>query len=226
MFVKIFMDILLVTVLLFGAVFGYKKGFLKSVSRPIRFFAAVFTAISISDPISRKIIEPIVKTPVTNQIKGYLLENCPGITPESALEELPTLLKFSASFLDVDVSSLSPENTIDAIVDSLASPVVHIVSLIFTFIFVYFISKLLYSLLISLVSSRFNSGAIGLPNKLLGAFFGLIFAVALAWIVTLIFDFVIHLSVFEDVAWAVNFEGGALYGFFSKNSPIDILLGF
>ena len=226
MFVTVIMDLLIVLILLFGLVHGYKKGFLKSMARPIRFFASLLTAFWLADTISREIIERMIKNPVTNQIKSYLLENCPTITPLNASKELPTLLKFSASLLGVDVSTLSAENTIDEIVDKLASPVVHLVSLIFAFILVYFISKLVYSLFISLISSSFKSGAIGLPNKVLGATFGLLFSAAIAWIVAITFEFVIHSSVLQSVAWAYNFEAGAVFTFFSKNSPIDILLSF
>ena len=226
MFVKIVMEILLISALLLGLVLGYKKGFLKSAARPIRFFAALFVAFWVSDPISRNIVEPIIKNPVTNQIKGYLIENCPNITPQSASEDLPTLLKFSASIMNVDLSTLSSENTIEEIVNLLASPVVHLFSIIITFILVYFVTKLLCSLLITVISYFFKSGAIGLPNKLLGAIFGLFFAAGIAWIATMVFDFVIHTEMLASVAWAQNFEGGAVFNFFSQNSPIDILLGF
>ena len=65
-----------------------------------------------------------------------------------------------------------------------------------------------------------------LPNKLLGAFFSLILAASIAWIFSIAFDFVIHSSLFAEAKWAIEFEGGAIYKFFNKTNPIDILLGF
>ena len=225
-FADILIEILLCAILVFGLVYGYRKGFIKSILKPVRFFAALATAFWIADPISRKLIEPAINTPVTNRIKAYLIENCPAITPDSASEELPTLLKFAASILNVDIESLSPENTISSIVDSLASPIVHLVSVVVTFILVYFISKFVYSILISLLASSMKSGVLGLPNKLLGAVISFFFAVAVAWTFSVAFDFVIHSAVFAESEWAIAFDGGAIYKFFNKTNPIDILLGF
>ena len=226
MFLKIALDVLLTLILLVGIYLGYRRGFVKSVAGPVRFFASLATAYWLADPISQNLLEPIIRTPVTNQIKGYLIENCPAITPESAADELPTLLKFAASLLGVDTTSLSSENTITAIVDSLASPIVHLVSVIITFVLVYFLAKLVYSILISLIASFFSSGVLGLPNKILGCVFSFFFAVIFAWILTLGFDFVIHSSLFAESAWAQEFEGGIIYRFFNMTNPVDILLSF
>lgn len=226
MIIEIVLDALLILMLLIGIFMGYRRGFVKSIAKPVRFFASLATAFWLANPISNKFIEPIIKAPVTNQIKGYLLENCPNITPESASDELPTLLKFAASLLEVDISTLSSENTISAIVDSLASPIVHLVSVIFTFIIIYFLSKLVYSIFISLLSGFFGSGVLSLPNKLLGCVFSLFFAAVSAWLFTVAFDFIIHSSLFAESAWVKNFEGGVIYKFFGKNNPVDILLGF
>lgn len=225
-FIEIILEVVFCLILLVGVIYGYRRGFLKSISKPVRFFASIATAFWLADPISRSVVEPMINTPITNQIKSYLLENCPGITPETASDELPTLLKFAASILNVDIAELSPQNTISAIVDSLASPIVHLVSLVFTFIAVYFLAKLVFWILISIISVSFKSGVLSLPNKLLGAFFSLILAASIAWIFSIAFDFVIHSSLFAEAKWAIEFEGGAIYKFFNKTNPIDILLGF
>ncbi len=224
--VEIIIEVLLCAVLLFGLISGYRKGFLKSILKPVRFFASLATAFWLADPISRSFFEPMINTPVTNQIKDYLVENCPQITADNAAEELPTLLKFAASILNVDVGSLSSEDTISEIVDHLASPIVHIVSVVLTFILVYFIAKLVFSLLISLLSSSMNSGVLSLPNKIFGCVFSFIFAVAIAWLFSVLFDFIVHSALFAETAWGKEFEGGAIYKFFNKTNPVDILLGF
>ena len=224
--VKISLDVFLVLVLLAGIYLGYKRGFVKSIAKPVRFFASLATALSIAPGVSQVILEPIIKAPVTNKIKDYLLENCPNITPESASEELPTLLKFAASLLDVDTATLSSENTIGAIVDALASPIVHFVSVIITFILVYFIFKLIFTLLIAMLDKFFDNRVLSVPNKLLGAFFSFFLAMAAAWVFTIVFDFVIHSAILEKTLIAEKFEGGIVYGFFNKTNPVDILLGF
>lgn len=226
MILQVIFDIILALILLVGLIVGYKRGFIKAISAPVRFFASLITAFWLVEPISEKVFEPIIKTPVTNQINSYLLENCASITPESAAEELPTLLKFAASVLDVDVASLSPENTIAAIVDSLASPVVHVISMIISFIVIYFVAKLVYKILFAMLSPVFNAGPLSIPNKLLGCVFSLFIAAVIAWLLTLVFDFALNSSILEGNSLVEDFEGGFIYGFFNKHNPIDILLGF
>ena len=226
MILKVVLDIILSLILLIGLIIGYKRGFIKAISSPVRFFASLLTAFWLVEPVSEKIIKPLIETPVTNQITSFLLENCSNITPENAADELPTLLKLAAYALDLDFSTLTTENVISEIVASLASPVVHIVSLIASFVLVYFVAKLVYKLVLGILNPVFNAGPLSVPNKLLGCVFSLFFSAVFAWILTLAFDFVIHSSIFEGSAIAQGFEGGVVYGFFNKHNPIDILLGF
>lgn len=223
---NIVLDAILLIILVGGMVLGYKRGFIKSITKPVRFFAAIFTAFKLASPIAKNFLEPMIKTPVTNQIRDYLVKNCPSITPETASEELPTLLKFAASIMNVDIEALSPVDTVSAIVESLADPVIHLLSVIVTFIIVYFLAKLVYSLVLSIFSSMFNDGVLGFPNKILGCVFTLLFAVVISWVFVVLFDFVINSSVFVNAAWAKDFEGGVIYRFFAKNSPVDLLLSF
>lgn len=226
MILQTILDIILAIILLVGLIVGYKRGFVKAISAPVRFFASLLTSFWLVEPISEKVLEPMIKTPVTNQINSYLLENCASITPESAAEDLPTLLKFAASALDVDVTALSSENTIAAIVDALASPVVHIISMIVSFIVIYFVAKLVYKIVLAMLSPVFAAGPLSVPNKLLGCVFTLFIAAIFAWLLTLVFDFAVHSSLFAGNTAVQEFEGGFIYGFFNKHNPVDMLLGF
>ncbi len=223
---NIVLDIILLVILFGGLVLGYKRGFIKSITKPVRFFAAIVTAFKLASPIAERLLEPRIKIPVTNQIRDYLLENCPAITPETASDELPTLLRLAASIMNVNIEELSPGDTISKIVESLADPVVHLLSVIFTFILVYFIAKLVYSLILSILSSMFKDGVLGFPNKILGSVFTLLFAVVISWVFVVLFDFAINSSVLADAVWVKDFEGGVIYRFFAKNSPVDLLLSF
>ena len=223
---NIVLDIILLVILIGGLVLGYKRGFIKSITKPVRFFAAIFTAFKLASPIAKSFLEPLIKTPATNQIRDYLVKNCPTITPETASDELPTLLKFAASVMNVDIENLSPGDTVSAIVESLADPVIHLLSVIVTFILVYFIAKLVYSLVLSMLSSMFKDGVLGFPNKILGSVFTLFLAVVISWVFVVLFDFAISSSILADAVWVKDFEGGVIYRFFAKNSPIDLLLSF
>ena len=220
------LDIVILLFMILSLIWGYKRGFIKSVARPVRFFASIATAFWLASPIAQGFLEPAIKTPVTNQIRDYLVDNCPNITPETATEELPTLLRVAASIMDVDIATLSPVDTISEIVDSLASPVIHLISVILTFILVYFVAKLVFSFVLSILSSMFNDGVLGLPNKLFGCVISFLFAIVISWAFVVVFDFAINSSFFADMEWAQKFEGGIIYKFFVKNSPVDLLLSF
>jgi len=226
LFFEIILDVILSVALLVGIIVGYKKGFLKSISKPVRFFTSIAASFWLADPVAEAFFVPIINTPVSNQIKDYLMEHCPQITPDTATDELPTLLKFAASLLDVDISTLSPENTIAEIVDLLASPLVHLISVIISFIIVYFVAKIAFTLLFWLLELFFKSSPLSMPNKILGSLFGLIFALSVAWIFCVVFDFVINSAFFEESEFFLEFEGGPFYRFFNKTNPVDILLGF
>ena len=226
MFFSILFDILLMLIVLLGILIGVKRGFVKTVAKPVRFFASLITAFFLANPISVRFIEPLLKAPLSNQIKTYLYNHCPNITPETASEELPSILKFAATSLGVDVSSLSSENTISAIVDALASPVVHFVSVIITFILLYFVAKLIYTLLTSLLIALFDTGFLTVPNKVLGAIFNALAAIVIAWFIAIAFDFIIHLPALSNVTWLSEFEGGFVYNLLNRLNPIDIVLGF
>jgi len=227
---KIILEIILIAFLLFELVWGYKRGFVKSLAKPVRFFASIATAFWLAKPFSNKFIQPIVeklvKNPLTNQIEDYLNTNCPTLGPENAHDELPTLLKLAASYENIDIAEVSTADFIPAIVDKLISPVIVFISVVITFILTYFLAKLLYTFIIAFLSSTLNKGVIGLPNRILGSAFCFLFAIVISWAFVMIFGLVINSSAFAEASWAQGFEGGPLYRFFSKNSPLDILLSF
>jgi uncharacterized membrane protein required for colicin V production len=226
MIVDIIIDALIVVVVLLGIFLGIKLGFVKLIAKPIKFCLSVAISAWLCNPIAKNILVPLIGAPISNQIKSYLIQNYPNLTPETALEELPSILKVAAMFLDIDVSSLSPETIIESVVDSLALPIIYIISLVLTFVVLYFVSKLLLSLLLSLLNSVFDDGFLSLPNKILGCIFNTFASLALVWILTVGFEFVIHLPIFEGYAWVQEFNGGFIYSFFKSLNPVDLLLSF
>ncbi|MBO5879332.1 MAG: hypothetical protein J6Q68_02110 [Clostridia bacterium] len=226
MILDIVIDALIVVVVLVGIFLGIKLGFVKIIAKPIKFCLSVAISAWLCNPIAKNVLVPLIGAPVSNQIKSYLIQNYPNLTPETALEEIPTILKFAATLLDIDASALSPESIIESLVDTLALPLIYILSLIVTFVVLYFLSKLLLSVLFSLLNSVFDDGFLSLPNKILGCVFNTFAALALIWIFTVAFEFVIHLPLFESYAWVQEFNGGFIYSFFKSLNPVDLLLSF
>ena len=220
---SIIVDLVLIGILVLAFILGLKRGFVKSVSKPVRFFASFATAYGLASPFANGIVVPIIGGAVKTQIKGYLLESCPNITPET-IDELPTLLKLGAAMSGTDLNSFTSENIINTIVDALADPVIFILAVIVSFILLYFLSKLFYTIALAIVNSVFKVSVLDKPNKVLGCIINTFAGFCVAWTLTVLFDFFIHLPMFGE--WAIGFEGGFIYRFFTMMSPIELLLSF
>jgi hypothetical protein len=84
----------------------------------------------------------------------------------------------------------------------------------------------LLSILIAVLNSVFEHGILGVCNKILGFVFCGSIAFIIAWMFVLLFSYCINIPFVADMAWASGFDGGFLYDFFKRMSPLDILLSF
>ena len=229
MLFKILVDVILVLVIIVGAIFGFKRGFFLTVTKPVKWFLAFLLAFALAGPVADSVIQPIIEEPVTNQLTEYLEEKCEGITPENADKKLPTLLKLAAGAFDIDVNKIGEDGEgsfISAIVDELALPAVHLVSVILSFFLTYILAKIALSISISLLNHVFEVGVLDTFNKALGLVFGAAFAFVAAWLLVVVFGYVISIPAVAKTEFASSFEGGLIYNFFKKMSPLDLLLSF
>ena len=229
MALKIIIDIIIVLIIGFGAFWGVKKGFIATLAKPVKFFASLILAIMLSTIVATYIVEPIVEEPITSQISHFLVEKCENATVENADERIPTVLKFAAGVVGINIKDITA-STIDEYVSSLVSelshPVVHIFSIIVSFAFLYLVLRLLFTLIFALINHLLNRGFIGVINKILGCVFTTLFAVIIAWAFVSVFDYALNLPFLSDKEWAMNFDGGYIYKFFKSISPIELLLSF
>lgn len=229
MAVNIIIDIILIGILAVGAIIGVKRGFILTIAKPVKTFAAIFTAYALSSPFATAIVQPLIQPPITNEIAKYLSKKCADISAQNANTKLPTLLKYAAGKAGVDVTALTGENSeqyIQSLVDNLASPAIHIIAVIIAFIALYFLSKLLYTFVVSVVNSTLDHGVVGTLNKVLGCVFTTFFAFVVAWGLTTVFGAVISLPAVANTKWGSEFSGGYIYQFFKSFTPIDLLLSF
>ena len=229
MLASVILDIVLAGIIVLGFFIGIKCGFIKIIAKPVRAVASLSIALGFSSGYSAKYVEPKIYTTVSSKLSDYLYTHCQNITPENASEELPTLLKISAAIFGIDINSFTPESfdsLIDSIVSTLTAPLVRVISLIISFLILFFISKLIFTLVFHIINNVFDSGVLGLPNKILGSIFSTAFAIILAWGLTAVFDFAVHSSLFSEVEWMTDFNGGPIYRLFKNLNPIDLLLGF
>lgn len=228
-FVDIIVDLILVAIIAAGVIIGIKRGFFLTVVKPIRWALTLVLALALASPIADLIIQPMIEAPITNQISSYLSEKCADITASTADKDLPTLLKFAAGAVGVDVSALSGANSeeyIKSLVDALALPAINIIAVIISFFVLYFVLKIVLKLLINLLNKLIDGGLFGALNKTLGCVFNTLLAIIVAWAFTSVFEYIISLPVFVDAGITDAFNGGFIYKFFKSMSPIDLLLSF
>ena len=230
MFANILFDLILTAILAAGIYIGIKNGFISTVARPVKLVAAIAIALSLASVVGSAIIEPIIGPAISNKLSGILIEKYSDITAATASESLPTLIKFAASLCGVDVTAVANAadgiSVIEAIVESVTSPVVEVVATIAGFILVYFIAKLLLSIAVYFIDSMFNSGIAGTANKILGAVFTFLLAFIVAWAFTAVSEFLLNIPLIAEANWVENFDGGILYRFFRSFAPLDLLLSF
>ena len=210
-------DVILVSFVLIGFIIGLKRGFIRSVQAPLCFVGSLASAYMLADPVSVNLIEPMIGASLTKQLSEYLMSNC---SDPSA--ELPTLVKLAAGIVNIDLEG----KTIEQIILEIASPTVHVVTVIIMFIVLCFVSKLVLKLAFKILDSIFNSSILVIPNKIIGCALNALIGAVFSWVTVFVFNFVIHLDSMSEVAWAQEFVGGPVYNFFLNLSPLDLLLGF
>ena len=230
MFANIIFDLILLGILAAGVIIGIKNGFISTVARPVKFFAALALALSLAVSVGNAIVEPIIGPAISNKISGILIEKYSDITAETASESLPTLIKFAASLCGVDIAGVASTadgaRIIESIVNSVTAPVVDIVATIAGFFITFFVAKILLGILLHFINGLFASGIAGTANKILGAVFTFLLAFIIAWAFTATSEFLLNIPVFAKAKWVENFSGGLLYRFFRSFAPLDLLLSF
>ena len=225
----IIVDAIIVILFLLGAFLGYRKGFFFTATKPIKWFAAIILALSLSGTVASAVVVPIIEEPITNQISDYLTEKCDEITPENAKDELPTLVRLAAGLADVDIESIEGETTAEFIfstVDKLAEPLIYLIAVIISFFGVYFVSKFVLAILLAILNKIFLTGVLGVCNKILGLVVGLFLAFVLLWVAVMLFGYVVSIPSIAETDFAKTFDGGFIYKFIKSMSPLDILLSF
>jgi hypothetical protein len=59
-----------------------------------------------------------------------------------------------------------------------------------------------------------------------GVVFGAAFAFVLAWLLVILWGYVISIPMLAEIEWIQSFNGGYVYRFFDAFTPLDLLLSF
>ena len=230
MITNIIFDLILLAILVIGAIIGIKNGFVYTVAKPIKFFAAIMLAFALAGFVGKCIVEPIIGPAITHKVSEILIDKYSEITASDAAAKLPTLIRLAAGLAGVDITeaaeSAGASSVIEAIVVKVTSPLVTIIGRFLGFVIAYFVCKILLSLLLKIVNGIVNAGVVGKVNKTLGCIFTLFLAFIVCWMLTAISEFIFNIPVIASAGWVQRFTGGILYRFFRLFTPLDLLLSF
>ncbi len=226
MAINIIIDVILVAIVVIGAIIGATKGFFHTISRPVRFFLAFFLAFQLTEWFSLTIVEPIIGAPLTNQLTTYL-NNAFAQSEVIQFAELPTLIRLAVGLMNIDVpETIDTQEFFTSLVDKLTGPAIHLVSIIISYIFLYFVLKFLLWIVFSILNKVFDTGVVGVVNRILGVIFNTAFGFIVSWGLVVVFGYVVSLPVVAETAWGAQFTGGFVYEFLKSLSPLDLLLSF
>lgn len=222
----ILIDLILLGIVAYGVYMGVKKGFVKIIGKPVKTIASLILAYTCCSWFGKLLIAPLINAPISGYVSDFIYKNLPNISPETSIEELPTLIKMAIAAFNVDLTAAPGESYIDSVVGLISSPVVNLISIVLGFVALFFIGKLLFAFAFYLLNKFCSAGLLGKVNKILGMVFGILMFVFASWGVAVLLSIIFHLPVFDGVRLISEFEGGFVYRFFNTFNPIVLLLSF
>lgn len=219
-------DLILVVILAIGVIVGIKRGFIASISKPVRRILAILIAFSCAASVGAVIVSPLISEPITTRITESLYANCPDITADTAVAELPLILKMVAGMAGVDISEAAEgtDDVIKALVEVISAPAIQAISSAIAFVLLFILSNLLLRLLFFILNHYSQEGILGIINRGVGCLINMLFAFVIDWLLVSVFAFLLDSALLSSTEWAVNFYGGFVYRFFDTLNPLELLL--
>lgn len=225
MFLSLLLEVILLTVIVGGSFYGYKKGLFRMAAGPIRTALCLVISLSLCDPVGEAVIAPLIRTPVRSYLLEFMQERV-AYSTDGAIARIPTLLRMAGAAFGVSYDNSAVNTTVETVVDAFTEPLIALISRAVAFILLFILSKFLFKLLVYLADSFLGIGIIGRLNRLLGAALSICIAIACAWAFTSAVDYLFRLDIFENSRLVGDFDGGLLYRFFKNLNVINLLLSF
>lgn len=224
MFLKVFTDLILVFILIGGSYYGYKRGLIMLLARPLRPYLSLLVAFNYCRPLGSFAITPIIEKPITELIRKYLYDRFIGASLEEGIEEIPTVLRLALTGLGVGIKGEAHtlEDAMEIILLTLSDMLVDLLSTVIAFLLIFIITKLAISLLVNLIDLLADKSLLGAVNR----FLGIVVSFALSLIAARLVAVGIYHLMDAKVIDASSFNGGPLFRFFISFSPLGLLLGF
>ena len=232
MFFNILFDLVILSFIVLGGIYGVKKGFISAIARPVKKISSVVLAMLLANPIGNALISPIIGPAISHKVSDILIEKYSNVLASSANESLPTVIRFAASMSGINLSESATtadgKILMEHIADSVTSPIVSILAVAAGFVVSFFIVKTLLNILFAFLDKKAKNskGAINKLNKILGCVFAVLLSLAIAWCFTVSIEFFFNIPILARANAIDNFTGGPVYKLFKSISPLELLLSF
>ncbi len=234
------LDILVVAVLVFSVVLGWKRGFVKSLLHFAGSLISLVLAVVLAAPIGSFFNDLFIADWLSSSVESKLAEQLAamGDSFSSLFENMPEgfsslIDRFGIGKGDLEEQyvQMAAENKTDALIteelaDYLTASAARAVSCVLAFLIVYIVAFVLVKLLSRLIDPIFRLPLLHTANALLGALLGFLVAIVFLWVAALLIEHVVPYAFGSDSVFYNNFsaDNTLLYRFFADLNPLQSLL--
>ena len=222
-------DGVLLLIMLFGLIRGYRSGLITLLFKRFRGLAALAGAVFFARPVcdllslSQKIVAPV---------KDLLLEYVAGSAPAEMSGKVPTVIKSLANLFHVDLTkyandaATAGENYIDAFVQSAAEPLADALAVAGAFLLVLVAGYMALWIIGKFINVVFKLPILKQINVLAGAVAGLLFFAVFAWGLCKVSVFAFELIPQVEILHHFDIETTIIGKFLFHFDPMKFLLSF
>lgn len=189
MIIGIICDALVLFLIVFSIIRGYRSGLIKTAFRLRKIYAFII-AYKFYQPLSDKIcgtyVMPVVSEKIDAAVQNAMGDA--GITSESLTESIPSWVERLAKICNIDIEQMAESaveggnNVIATFVTNITGYVANLISVILSAIALYFVSLIALRLIEFILSAVFKIKLLKIVDKIGGTVFGILTAVIFAFI--------------------------------------------
>lgn len=232
---NLILDILLVALVAYGLISGWKRGFVRVVFMKMRWLTALVVSFLVARPLGamlgRSVFEPSLAGRIKDILGGALGQELANATAYDLVSELPLALKGLLNLFGFDAAKLALDaeaaggSILDNFASTVAAPLATVIGTVVVFIACYFVLRLTLRFIVQIVSAIFSIPGLRIINKSLGVVFGLLFSLISAWILITVLGLVFGILAGGDIAFFADFdmEKTMLAKFFYQLKPLELI---
>ncbi len=224
----ILLDIGFVIIILLCVVFGYKKGFFKSIAGFIGAVIAMFLAWVLAGLIANALYQGIFREKLIDNISAVLSNDALASFPEKAAQVVANLPGFLSNTLNnqgITSSQIEQSlqaagnNAAPATADLISPAVIWLLQLLLTVI-LFFILVILVRLVIKLIGNVFRLPVLCQVDGILGGLFGIFKGVVYIFLVCILLQLLMPVIGNSSEPMKQVLDNSFIYQFIFYNNPI------